>query len=205
MACRPDEQNRLIVIADDSTGKPARSDAIRATFIPCSPSGMAQPRITSSICRGSSPFARDTASLMATAARSSGRVARSVPFGALPTAVRTELTITASRIRHLNLDLHGNEPNALDAAAMEKATAGVRSGYFGDRIPVVACGENYRRNWILINSSTSTGLPSSWEGSYFHLRSASRAAWRRIIGPETTFICPTLPLLLTCVSIRTSP
>src|SRR5579863_8780179 len=135
ITCNPEEQKRLMVIAEISIGRPARSDAIRATFIPCSPSGIAQPRITSSICRGSSPLARDTASLMATAARSSGRVARSVPFGALPTAVRTELTITASRIRHLNLDLHGNEPNALDAAAMGKATAGVRSGYFGDRIP----------------------------------------------------------------------
>src|SRR5215469_9523929 len=101
MACSPEEQKRLIVIAEDSTGKPARKAAIRATFIPCSASGIAQPRITSSISLGSRPFARATASLIATAARSSGRVARNVPFGALPTAVRTELTITASRIDHL--------------------------------------------------------------------------------------------------------
>src|SRR5208282_792529 len=101
MDCRPEEQNRLIVIAATLTGRPARSDAIRATFIPCSPSGVAQPIITSSISAGSSPFARTTASLITCAARSSGLAARSVPFGALPTAVRTELTITASRMAHL--------------------------------------------------------------------------------------------------------
>ena len=51
MACKPDEQKRLMVIAENSTGSPARSEAMRATFIPCSASGMAQPRITSSISR----------------------------------------------------------------------------------------------------------------------------------------------------------
>jgi hypothetical protein len=39
----------LIVIALVSTGKPARIAAARATFIPCSASGIAQPMITSSI------------------------------------------------------------------------------------------------------------------------------------------------------------
>ena len=101
MACRPEEQKRLMVMAEVSTGRPARSEAIRATFIPCSASGMAQPRITSSISLTSRPLARAMASLIAAAARSSGRVARRVPLGALPTAVRTELTITASRMVHL--------------------------------------------------------------------------------------------------------
>jgi len=59
------------VTADTSTGKPARSDAMRATFIPCSPSGMAQPRITSSISLGSSCGTRSSAPLIATAASSS--------------------------------------------------------------------------------------------------------------------------------------
>ena len=42
--------------------------------------------------------------ILSSAARSSGRVVRSVPFGALPTAVRTELTSTASRMAHLRRD-----------------------------------------------------------------------------------------------------
>ena len=52
IACRPDEQNRLIVTADALTGTPARRLAIRATFRPCSASGIAQPRMTSSISAG---------------------------------------------------------------------------------------------------------------------------------------------------------
>src|SRR5262245_32321578 len=77
---------------------PARKLAIRATFIPCSASGIAHPRITSSISATSRPGARSTAALITAAAMSSGRVDRSVPFGALPTGVLTALTITASRM-----------------------------------------------------------------------------------------------------------
>ena len=58
----PDEQKRLIVIAEVSTGSPARIAAARATFIPCSASGIAQPMITSSISDFSNPSARRTAS-----------------------------------------------------------------------------------------------------------------------------------------------
>src|SRR5215218_5416818 len=96
--CNPDEQKRLIVIALVSTGKPARIAAARATFIPCSASGIAHPMITSSISEVSKPGTRATASLITAAPISSGRVVRSVPFGALPTAVRTAETITASLI-----------------------------------------------------------------------------------------------------------
>src|SRR5438034_6816548 len=42
IACRPDEQNLLTVTADALTGMPARRLAMRATFIPCSASGIAQ-------------------------------------------------------------------------------------------------------------------------------------------------------------------
>ena len=96
MACRPDEQNRLTVIADASMGTPARRLAMRATFMPCSASGMAQPRMTSSTSPGSMPGARFSASAMTVAPSSSGRVARRVPLGAFPTGVRTADTITAS-------------------------------------------------------------------------------------------------------------
>ena len=54
IACKPDEQNRLIVTADAETGIPARRLAIRATFSPCSASGIAQPRMTSSTSARSS-------------------------------------------------------------------------------------------------------------------------------------------------------
>src|SRR6185437_6879394 len=87
-ASNPDAQNRFTVAADASTGIPARSAEIRATLSPCSASGMAQPRITSSTTPAST-CARSSAAVNATAARSSGRVARNAPFGALQTAVRT--------------------------------------------------------------------------------------------------------------------
>src|SRR4051794_563109 len=87
-----------MVIAADSIGMPARSAQIRATFMPCSASGMAQPMITSSTSDLSSAGILSRAPSMAAAPRSSGRVARSIPLGALPTAVRTALTITASLI-----------------------------------------------------------------------------------------------------------
>ena len=98
IACSPDEQKRLMVSADTSTGSPARNDAMRATFMPCSPSGIAQPRMTSSISFGSNWGTRSSAPLIATAANSSGRVARSVPLNARPTGVRTADTITTSLI-----------------------------------------------------------------------------------------------------------
>src|SRR5260370_2965999 len=96
--CKPEEQKRLIVIALVSTGSPARIAAARATFIPCSASGIAQPMITSSISPVLRPVTRRTASLITTAPISSGRVFLNVPFGALPTAVLTADTITASLI-----------------------------------------------------------------------------------------------------------
>src|SRR6476646_7366963 len=98
MACRPDEQKRLTVTAEALTGMPARRLAIRATFMPCSASGIAQPMITSSMSPGSMPGARFSASAMAMAPSSSGRVPRSVPAGAFPEAVLTAATMTASVI-----------------------------------------------------------------------------------------------------------
>ena len=95
-ACRPEEQKRLIVTAEASTGMPARKLEMRATFMPCSPSGIAHPMITSSIDDGSSCGTRSRAPLMATAPSSSGRITLRVPRGALPTAVLTAETMTAS-------------------------------------------------------------------------------------------------------------
>src|SRR6188508_1713039 len=101
MACSPEAQNLLMVTAEASTGSPARRLAMRATFSPCSASGIAQPRITSSTSDAARPGARFSASRMASAASSSGRVVRSDPFGALPTGVRTADTMSASAIEIL--------------------------------------------------------------------------------------------------------
>ncbi len=84
----PEAQKRFTVCPGTRTGSPARMEATRATFIPCSPSGKAQPRMTSSIRDGSTP-ARSSAARMATAARSSGRTSFSFPFLAFPPGVRT--------------------------------------------------------------------------------------------------------------------
>ena len=48
MASRPEAQKRFTVTAGTESGRPARWHAMRATFMPCGPSGMAQPRTTSS-------------------------------------------------------------------------------------------------------------------------------------------------------------
>ena len=96
IVCNPEEQKRLIVIALVSTGSPARIAAARATFMPCSASGIAQPMITSSISDASRPGTRASASLITVPPISSGRVFLRVPFGALPTAVLTAETINAS-------------------------------------------------------------------------------------------------------------
>jgi hypothetical protein len=96
IVCRPEEQNRLTVWPGTLSGRPARWAAILATFIPWVPSVMAQPSSTSSTSAGSRPSARRSASAMATPAMSSGRLARRLPRGARPTAVRAPATITAS-------------------------------------------------------------------------------------------------------------
>src|SRR6266511_6096463 len=98
IVCRPEAQNRLTVWPGTSTGRPDRNAATRPMFRPCSASGSAQPRITSSISFGSRPRACSTAALITVAARSAVCTVRSPPRGALPTAVRAADTITASFI-----------------------------------------------------------------------------------------------------------
>src|SRR4051812_23583600 len=97
VACRPDEQKRLMVMAGTSSGRPASKVTRRATFSPCSPSGWAQPRTTSSI-RLPGISARRRASLTTSAARSSGRVKRRFPFTARPMGVLTADRIATSRM-----------------------------------------------------------------------------------------------------------
>jgi len=68
MVCRPDEQKRLTVMAEASAGRPARRRSDTGDVHSCSASGSAQPRITSSISRGSSPGTRANAPRIAVAA-----------------------------------------------------------------------------------------------------------------------------------------
>src|SRR5262249_41124258 len=81
-----------------------------------SPSGKAQPRITSSIWLASKCDTRSTAPRMATAARSSPRTTLSAPLPARPIGVRTALTITACGLGTAPL----SAPGELSRAALEK-------------------------------------------------------------------------------------
>ena len=92
-ACRPEEQKRLMVCAAMVLGRPASSTPMRATFMPCSPSGMAQPMMASSMRLTSMPGACATTLRSTCASMSSGRVLRNMPLGALPTGVRVAATM----------------------------------------------------------------------------------------------------------------
>ena len=87
-ACSPDEQKRFIVIAGTVIGRPARRTARRATFMPCSASGKAQPTTTSSMTAGSNWGTFSRKPWIRRASNSSGRVCRKVPRPDRPTAVR---------------------------------------------------------------------------------------------------------------------
>src|SRR5690348_5181307 len=149
IACRPDEQNRLMVIAEHVTGSPARNDAMRATLFPCCGSGMAQPRITSSTSAASSPGTRLRASLMAAAAKSSGRVLRSVPRGALPTAVRAVETINAS---FMLASLVGVGILKVQLVSVAVRIAQILRAAF-DGMRNVPCGDIFHHNRILTVST----------------------------------------------------
>ncbi len=73
-AVSPDAQNRLTVTPPTECGSPASSAPMRATFRPCSASGIAQPTIASSIVFGSSPGTwASAARIAAPAGRRAGR------------------------------------------------------------------------------------------------------------------------------------
>ena len=95
-AFKPDEQKRFTVMPATLLGRPARRIPIRATFMPCSYSGIAQPTITSSIRVGSIWGTCASTCLITCASSESGRVWRKAPRGALPTGVRVAATMYAS-------------------------------------------------------------------------------------------------------------
>ncbi len=73
-AWRPEAQKRLMVMPGTLWGSPASRSPMRATFMPCSASGMAQPTITSATRAGSSVGTWASSARSAWASRSSGRV-----------------------------------------------------------------------------------------------------------------------------------
>jgi hypothetical protein len=83
----------LTVTPPTEFGSPASSAATRAMFRPCSPSGIAQPMIASSIAFGSSVGTCRSAPWMAATSRSSGRVLRNTPRCERPIGVRVAATM----------------------------------------------------------------------------------------------------------------
>ena len=78
-ASSPEPHRRLTVAPEISTGKPARSVAMRATFRLSSPAWLAHPRITSSTRAQSTRGWRVISARIGIAARSSGRTGASAP------------------------------------------------------------------------------------------------------------------------------
>jgi hypothetical protein len=85
-AASPLAQRRFTVWAGTVTGKPASSEAWRATFRESSPAWLVHPRSTSSMASGFHGE-RATSAFITPAARSSGRTGASAP-ACRPTGVR---------------------------------------------------------------------------------------------------------------------
>ena len=94
MACRPEEQKRLMVSPETVIGQPARSAIWRAMLAPVAPSGVAQPMITSSTSPASMP-ARAIACCTAWPPSVAPCVRLNAPFQLLVSGVRAVDTINA--------------------------------------------------------------------------------------------------------------
>src|SRR5467141_257780 len=98
IALSPDAQKRLTVDPGTDDGRPDMSATVLPTFWPCGPSGKPAPRMTSSICAGSTSGTRRSSSRTHCTAMSSGRARLNEPRNDLARPLRTLATITASRI-----------------------------------------------------------------------------------------------------------
>src|SRR5213593_2760950 len=98
MALSPDAQKRLTVDPGTDVGRPDMTATVLPTFWPCGPSGKPAPRMTSSICAGSTSGTRRSSSRTHCTAMSSGRARLNEPRNDLARPLRTLATITASRI-----------------------------------------------------------------------------------------------------------
>src|ERR1700676_2236015 len=95
MACWEDPHCRSTVVAGTLWGRPAATQPLRVTLVPCSPDWVTQPPITSSTVSGSTPV-RPTSVVSAKPRRSTGCQCDRAP-PRLPRVVRTTSTMTASR------------------------------------------------------------------------------------------------------------
>ncbi|MNN27192.1 hypothetical protein D3C81_1407210 [compost metagenome] len=95
---KPEAQYRLTVTPGTLSVSNPISEMKRAILSPCSASGMAFPTMTSSISSLFKFGTVDTRCLITSVAKSSARIKRNTPRGALPTAVRNPATIYASII-----------------------------------------------------------------------------------------------------------
>src|SRR5467141_1598721 len=98
IALSPDAQKRLTVDPGTDDGRPDMSATVLPTFWPCGPSGKPAPRMTSSICAGSTSGTRRSSSRTHCTAMSSGRARLNEPRNDLARPLRTLATIIASRI-----------------------------------------------------------------------------------------------------------
>src|SRR5487761_1962821 len=167
MACKPDEQKRLMVAAGTVSGKPARNVATRAIFMPASPSGIAQPKITSSISALFTSGWRFNKSLNTAAAMSSGRVFFSVPRPDLPTAVRKQSMMTAScilvpqRLSGFQHELHALLRLRISAQAQKRFALQVEQILLADGLfagqPASAddIGELFRHHHVVVGNVTA--------------------------------------------------
>ncbi|MNQ57339.1 hypothetical protein D3C85_714910 [compost metagenome] len=117
IASMPEAHRRLRVTPGMLCGKPANSNAMRATLRLSSPAWLAQPRNTSSTAFQSTPGLRAIRALIGTAARSSARTADKPP-PKRPMGVRIASQIYTSRIMLLLVPGRGRRRCALpDRAA----------------------------------------------------------------------------------------
>ena len=79
IACIEEPQKRLTVVPADRDRQVREKPISRATFMPCSPSGKAQPTIRSSMSSAGTPV-RSISAATTCAARSSGRTLASAPL-----------------------------------------------------------------------------------------------------------------------------
>src|SRR5437588_2810133 len=122
-------QKRLTLVPGTLSGRPASMAMFRAMFIPCSPTWLAAPMITSSTVALSTAGTLSSRVLMMNPPRSSMRTSFSDPLKARPIGVRAVATMTASGIRRAPFVF---DADAADSRPVERVGSG--SGRAGGRL-----------------------------------------------------------------------
>src|SRR5437870_5620473 len=101
---RDEAQKRLTLVPGTVSGSPPSMAMLRAMFMPCSPTWLAAPMITSSTSAGATAGTLSMRVLMMKPPRSSMRASLSDPLKARPIGERAVATMTASGIRRAPFD-----------------------------------------------------------------------------------------------------